>query len=359
MTTTAAAFVHDALPGRVRFGAGAVDQVGEEVDRLGAGCVLLIASERQAGRLATLLGPRLAGTVPGAVQHVPVAVAERARATADAVGADCVVCCGGGSITGLAKAVALTHAIPIVAIPTTYAGSEMTPVWGITEAGRKVTGRDRRVLPATVLYDPALTVGLPPAVTAASGLNAMAHCVESCWAPGTNPLVAAQAGEAALLLARGLRRAVAEPDDPAGRTDALLGAWLAGAALATAGTALHHQLCHVLGGAYGLDHGGTHAALLPHTTAFVGAAAPDALARVAGALGTDPAGVAGALHDLAAELGAPTSLAALGLDAGDLDDAAALAAGHVARRPREATTADLRALLGAAWEGKRPSRGRA
>jgi alcohol dehydrogenase class IV len=348
-------FVHEGLPGRVRFGVGAIDQVGDEVDRLGAGRALLIAGGRLSARLTDLLGARIAGTIPGAVQHVPVAGAERARALADEVGADCVVCAGGGSATGLAKAVALTNGIPIVAIPTTYAGSEMTPVWGMTEAGRKTTGRDRRVLPATVLYDPALTVGMPAALTAASGLNALAHCVEACWAPGTNPLVAAQAEEATRLLAGGLRRSVAEPDGLDGRTDALLGAWLAGSALAAAGTALHHQLCHVLGGAYGLDHAGTHAALLPHTTAFVGAAAPAALDRVARALGTRAAGAPAAIHDLAADLGAPTSLAALGLREDDLGEAASLAAAHVAQRPRPAGAGDLQALLEAAWAGARPA----
>ena len=345
-------FAYEAPPGRVVFGVGALDRLADELAGLGARRVLLVASKRVADELADRLGDRHAATFSDVVQHVPVEVAERARQLAREVDADTLVAVGGGSAMGLAKAVALDLGLPVVAVPTTYAGSELTAIYGLSRDGRKQTGRDPRVLPKVVLYDPALTVSLPPEVAGPSGMNALAHCVEAFYGPGANPISSALASEGIRALAAGLPRAVERPDDLEGRTRALHGAWLAAAALAVAGTGIHHQICHVLGGAFGLDHGGMNAVLLPHTVSFVTPAVPAAMARVAAGLGA--ADAASGCFRLARRVGAPASLAALGLAGSDLDRAAELCAGHVGGRPRPARVEELRALLGAAHAGRPP-----
>ena len=347
-------FTHDGLPGRVVFGVGAVARLGEEVDRLGGRRALALAGKRSVDGLVERLGDRCAGAFGDVQQHVPEELAERALAAARDVDADCLVATGGGSATGLAKAVALRHPVPIVCVPTTYSGSEVTPIWGLTGPDGKRTGRDPRALPRVVLYDPALTVGLPAEVTGPSGMNALAHCAEALYAPGANPVTSLLAEEGARTLARGLPLAVAEPANLTGRSDALLGAWLAGASLA-AGAGIHHQLCHLLGGRYGLPHAELHTVLLPQVVGFVAPAAPGPVARLARALGAGEDDAAGALWDLARRLGAPAGLAELGLAAAELDPAARLAAAKVTQEPRPAGHEELRALLGDAWQGRRPS----
>ena len=345
-------FAYDALPGRVVFGVGSVEHLGEEVDRLGAGRVLAIAGKRAIDGLVERLGGRWAASFTDVQQHVPVEAAARAVAAASEAGADCLVAMGGGSATGMAKAVALERQVPIVAVPTTYAGSEVTPIYGLTGPEGKRTGRDPRVLPRTVIYDPALTTGLPAEVTGPSGMNALAHCVEALYAPGANPVTSALAEEGARALTRGLPVAVGDPADLAARSDALLGAWLAGAALAAAGVGIHHQLCHLLGGAYRLPHAELHAVVLPHAVHFVAPAARPQLARLAGSLGGDD--VAGGIWDLGRRLGTPASLAELGLAEAELDRAATQAVAKVVQTPRRAGVTELRALLEAAWQGHRP-----
>jgi maleylacetate reductase len=345
-------FAYDALPGRVLFGVGAVERLGEEVDRLGGRRVLAIAGKRVTDALVKRLGHRWAASFTDVQQHVPVEAAARAVAAAAAAGADCLVAMGGGSATGMAKAVALEHPAPILAVPTTYAGSEVTPIYGLTGPDGKRTGRDLRVLPRTVVYDPALTTGLPAAVTGPSGMNALAHCVEATYAPGANPVTSLLAEEAARRLQRGLPRAVTDPADLAARSDALLGAYLAGSAMAAAGVGIHHQLCHLLGGAYRLPHAELHAVVLPHAVRFVAPAARPQMARLAGALGVDD--LPGGIWDLGRRLGAPAGLAELGLAEAELDRAAEQAVARVVQTPRRAGVSELRSLLGAAWRGGRP-----
>ena len=316
-------FVHESLPGRVVLAPGALRQVPDEVARLTDGRVLLIA-----GGSATAAADQLdqhldAVRFTDVRQHVPVELADRARTQAEPTSA--IVCVGGGSATGLAKAVALTTGLPIVAVPTTYAGSEMTPVWGLTGGGEKTTGTDPRVLPRTVVYDPELTRDLPPAIAVPSVANAMAHCVEATWAARRNPITDLVAIEAARVLADGLRSL---GTDDVARSNLLYGACLAGTAMATAGTGLHHRICHVLGGRYGLPHAETHAAVLPYVTESM---RPDR--RLAEAIGVDD--LASGLHDLFR----PRSLRDLGLTEHQLDEA----------------TRDLPAdMLRRAWEGVRP-----
>jgi maleylacetate reductase len=356
---TVAPFTYDALPGRVVFAVGAVDRVADEVARLGSERVLVITdanAKATAEAIGERLGSRLAAMFADVRQHVPEELAAAARAAAADVDADGLVTVGGGSATGLGKAVAVETGVPIVAVPTTYAGSEMTPIYGITGA-HKQTGRDLRALPKVVVYDPALTTGLPAEVTGPSAFNALAHCVEALYAPGANPIIGLLAEEGIRALGRSLPDAVRRPDDLDARSGTLYGAYLAGAALAVAGTALHHKLCHVLGGTYGLVHGDVNAVILPHAVAYNVPAVPEAMARVAAALGgpAEAGAAAGVLFDLAVAIGAPISLEAIGMPADGLDEAAALGVAEVGdSNPRPVDEPGLRALLQSAYEGSRP-----
>ncbi|HET6212660.1 MAG TPA: maleylacetate reductase [Micromonosporaceae bacterium] len=340
---TVSSFIHPGLPGRVRFGVGTVGRVADEVAALGGTRALLIATASMtatARRLADQLGDRLVAVVDRVVQHVPEELAVAVRRRAVEAGADVVVSLGGGSATGLAKAVAVAIGAPIVAVPTTYAGSEVTPVYGITGA-HKVTRSDPRAVPRVVVYDPELTRSLPRRTTATSGLNALAHCVSAVQRPDANPVGELFAEAGVRRLAGALPRCAEAPDDLDARGEALFGAYLAGAAFAIAGAGLHHRLCHVLGGDYGLVHAEVHAALLPYTVDGGRGG------RIATLLGAESAPTA--LYDLAVRLGAPTSLAAIGLPVEALDVAATRCAVEPVDRPA------IRALLDAAFHGRRPS----
>jgi maleylacetate reductase len=355
-------FTYQANPARVVFGAGALDQVAAEVDRLGARRVLVLSTPEQSGlaaRVASLLGHRAAGQFTRAVMHVPAETAREGRAEAGRLAADCLVAAGGGSTTGLAKAIALesaaTQPLPILAIPTTYAGSEMTSIYGITESGLKKTGRDARVLPRTVLYDPELTLTLPFALTVTSALNAMAHAAEGLYAHDGNPVLSLMAEEGLRACATALPALQADARDLEARAQVLQGAWLCGAVLGGVSMGLHHKLCHTLGGTFNLPHAETHTVILPHALAYNAPAAPQALGRMARALGEPDAQRAPqAIFELARRHGAPTSLAALGLPADGLDRVADLAVSAAYPNPRPLERAALRALLQRAWEGLPP-----
>ncbi len=350
-------FVYDALAGRVVFGDGTVGRVPDEAGLLGGGRVFLIADAQAraiADDVACALAARLVARWDEVAQHVPTGLAERARRAAGEAGADLLVCIGGGSSTGLAKAIALTTDVPILAVPTTYAGSEMTPIYGLT-GEHKQTGRSLAVLPKTVIYDPLLTLGLPPGVTAASAFNAIAHCVEALYGPGHNPITSLMALEGIRAIARSLPVAVADGADVDSRRDLLYGAWLAGVSLATTGTALHHKLCHALGGTYDLVHGDVNAVVLPHAVAYNTPGAPAEMRGVAEALGAPDGDAAGALHDLAVAIGAPTDLGAIGMPYEGLDEAAARAAADTTVNPVPVDAQSVRSLLEQAWRGERPS----
>jgi alcohol dehydrogenase class IV len=349
-------FVHEPLPGRVVFGPGSLARLGEEIDRLGLKRALLLSTPPKraaAAALAGRLGSRVAGLYDRAVMHVPVEVAREGVAAARAAGADCTVALGGGSTIGLAKAIARELGLPVVAVPTTFAGSEMTPIWGLTEGGVKNTGRDPRVLPRLVVYDPELTLTLPAVVAGPSGLNAIAHCVEALYAETPDPIIELMAEEGIRALADSLPGVIERPGDRAASSEALYGAWLAGSALGAVGMALHHKLCHTLGGSFNLPHAETHAIVLPYVVAYNRDAAPAAMRRIARALGGtgDPAG---ALWDLGRRVGAPPALPAIGLAAADLDRAAEIATANPYYNPRPVTRDRVRALLQAAFEGGRP-----
>ncbi|WP_432176999.1 maleylacetate reductase [Streptomyces sp. Tue6028] len=348
-------FVHDTLAQRVRFASGAAAEgLAAEVDDLGARRVMVIAGaseEKLAERITT--GLPVAHRHHEVVMHVPVEVAHRARAAAAERDVDALVSVGGGSTTGLAKAVALTTGLPIIAVPTTYAGSEATAVWGMTENSVKTTGSDPKVLPRTIVYDAALTLTLPVELSVASGLNALAHCVDSLWAPRADPINQALAIEGAWALRVGLPLVAAEPDAMEGREKALYGAYLSAAAFASAGSGLHHKICHVLGGMFNLPHAQTHAVVLPYVLAFNAPGVPGAEQRLAAAL--DAPSASEGLARLRDRLRAPRSLRDLGMPADGIADAAqAVVAAAPAGNPVPVTLDAITDLVRSAWEGTDP-----
>lgn len=346
-------FVYEPVGRRVVFGSGSRARLGEEFERLGARRALVLSTPGRRGlaeQVTAPLGEWVVGLFDQARMHVPFEIVRDGRDLARRLDVDCLVAVGGGSTVGLAKAIALELDVAIVAVPTTYAGSESTPIWGMTEGGAKQTGRDQRVLPRLVLFDPELTLELPPKVAGPSGLNAMAHCVEALYAPDGNPIVALMAEEGLRALAASLPDVVAAPATLTAREQALYGAWLAGAALGAVSMGLHHKLCHTLGGSFDLPHAETHAVVLPHAAAYNAAAAPEAMARVARALGVNngPAG----LFALLERVGAPRSLAELGLREEDLDKAAELATRNPYANPAPVTLAGVRTVLEGAFLGR-------
>ncbi len=352
-------FIYQTHPQRIVFRSGALAALADEADLLGARKLLVLCTPGQRGlaeRAAAVLGTRCAGIFDGAVMHVPVEQARLARSTAAALGADAMVAIGGGSTIGLGKAIALESELPIVAVPTTYAGSEMTPIYGMTEGGLKRTGRNARVLPRTVIYDPELSLRLPVPVSVTSGINAIAHAAEGLYAADRSPVSEwmcrdgiAALGRALPVIARG-----SGPEVLAARGDALYGAWLCGAVLGSVGVGLHHKLCHTLGGTYNLPHAEVHTIVLPHALAYNAPAAPQAIATVAAALGREDISGAQAVFDLAASLGAPIALRDIGMREEDLDHACELALRDQYPNPRLLDAHGIRQLLDDAFHGRRP-----
>lgn len=350
-------FTYTGLPARVIFGKGSLQQLEAEIDRLESRRALVLCTPEQrdqAERIAHILGKRAAGIFDKAVMHVPIETAREAREVAKELGADCAIAIGGGSTTGLGKAIALESGLPILAIPTTYAGSEMTPVYGLTENGIKKTGKDPRVLPKTVIYDPELSATLPLGMSIMSGMNAIAHAAEGLYSQDGNPVMSLIAEEGIRAMAEGLERISETPDDLEARSDCLYGAWLCSTVLGHVGMALHHKLCHTLGGSFNLPHAQTHTIVLPHAIAYNASAAPDAAARIIRALGGKHDSAGGALFDLAEKLGAPMKLKELGLTEADLDRATDIALSNPYWNPRPIEREGIRQLLQDAYEGKRP-----
>jgi len=336
-------FVAQHGPTRVVFGAGARDALAEEVTRLGVHRVLVVGTPGRKDDLAAVraaLGDRVIDTLAIAAQHVPRELADQGQRAAADQQCDAVLAIGGGSAIGLGKAIALDGKARLIALPTTYAGSEMTAIYGITEDGVKRTGKDDRVRPALVIYDPRATLQLPLEITISSLWNAMAHAVQALWSPDIDGITRRGAEEGLRLIASALPRLSGRPDDLEARTDALEGAYHAAAALSVAGTGLHHQLCHTLGGSFGLNHASTHAAVLPHVVRFNRDAAPQALERVARAIDAGSADYG--LAKLAR--GRPT-LGDLGLKAEDLERVIAAVMTKPAPNPRAVTADGLRELL--------------
>lgn len=346
-------FDYVALPSRVLFGAGRLADVAGEVQKLGGRRTFVVTTpgHRDLGeRIASLLGN--ATVHPHAVMHTPVEVTERALAALQGSGADCIVAAGGGSTIGLAKALALRTDLPQVAIPTTYAGSEVTTMVGETSGGVKRTQRSPKVLPEVVIYDVELTLTLSAELSATSGMNAIAHAVEALYAPDTHPVAGLMAEEAIGALARSLPRIASDPRDIDARSQAQYGAWLCGTCMAMT-MGLHHKICHVLGGAFDLPHAQTHAVMLPHVVAYNFAAAPEAMRRIARALQA-PDAVSGIVA-LAASLPIARSLDALGMPASGIARAVDLATRDAYPNPRPIERAAIAAMIEDALRGSRPA----
>jgi alcohol dehydrogenase class IV len=352
-------FVFQAQPSRVIFGAGALADLAREADLLDLKRVLVLSTPGQvnlAALAAQRLGSRVVGVFSKAVMHVPRGTVQQACGVARQLGADCTLAIGGGSTTGLAKAIALEANLPIIAVPTTYAGSEMTPVYGITEAGIKRTGQSDRVLPKCVIYDPELTLGLPLSVSLTSGMNAIAHAAEGLYSKDANPVTDLMAQEGIRALAQALPALKHDAGDLAARSEALYGAWLCGIVMGSVGMALHHKLCHTLGGTFNLPHAECHAVVLPFAMAFNASHAPEAMVRIQQALRTGQSAAAG-LYDLSKKNGLALSLRELGMREEDLDRAAQLAVLNPYWNPRPIGPHQLscvRELLQSAFEGARP-----
>ena len=349
-------FVYSANPARVIFGSGTLASLPAEVERLALARVLVVATpqqEAEARELAGLIGARAAGVFAGAAMHTPVTVTETAMRLVAEQRIDGLVAVGGGSTTGLAKAIALRTDLPQIVVPTTYAGSEMTPIIGETRDGVKTTQKSAKVLPEVVIYDVDVTLTLPPALSAVSGMNAIAHAVEALYAQDRNPIISLMAVEGIRALAGALPKIIAEPRDREARSDALYGAWLCGACLGAVGMALHHKLCHTLGGSFDLPHAETHTAVLPHSAAYNAPAAPAAMRAIAGALGA--ADAPRGLYDLASRLGATMALKDLGMPANGVDKAADAALSNPYWNPRPLERDAIRALIAHAYVGDPPS----
>ncbi|WP_231378455.1 maleylacetate reductase [Bordetella sp. FB-8] len=349
-------FVYEALPTRVTFGSGTRSALPAEIQRLGIARALILYGKSHSDvhqELKQTLGDRYAGAFDGARMHTPVDVTEAVLRKVDEQGVDGVVALGGGSTTGLAKAIALRTDLPQVILPTTYAGSEMTPILGETRDGLKTTQRSLKVLPEAVIYDVDLTMELPVGLSGVSGMNAIAHAVEALYAREANPIISALALQSVKALARALPAISADPGDRRARTDALYGAWLAGICLGSVGMALHHKLCHTLGGTFDLPHAQTHAVVLPHALAFNAPAVPQVMAQLCEALGVQR-DAPGALQAINRAVGAPAGLAVLGMPREGIARAVELALDHPYWNPQPLAREGLTQLISDAYDGAEP-----
>lgn len=349
-------FTYESNAPRVIFGAGKLVEISAEVALLNIRKPVIISTKGQhelALEVGELLG-QSATIFAGAVMHVPTESIAAVLRHVDEYGSDGCVCIGGSSTIGLAKAVALDKGLPILAVPTTYAGSEMTPIWGITRDGVKVTGRDTRVQPKTVIYDPLLTLTLPASISAASGFNAMAHAIEALYAENKNPIISLLSETSIAALAASLPVLVKNTQDIEARTNALYGAWLAGTALGAVGMALHHKLCHVLGGSFSLPHAQVHSVMLPYSLAYNSQHIPEAMKAISRAMHTNIADVPGGLFDLVKKVEAPTALKDIGMKVEDIEKAAEIVMSRPYYNPRQISRSTILELLENAYQGIRP-----
>ncbi len=341
---------------RVRFEPGVRHQLVEEVKRLGCSRALVLSTPPQADvamTTAETLCKLVAGVFTKAAMHTPVEVTNEAVAHAKSINADCIIAVGGGSTTGLGKAIAYRTDLPQIVVPTTYAGSEATAILGQTEQGVKTTVTDAKIQPEVILYDAELVTSLPSDMTVTSALNAMAHAAEALYAQNRNPLSTIMAVEGMRAFAGALPKVLKNPSNLDARGETLYGAWMCGTVLGQVGMALHHKLCHTLGGSFNLPHAETHAVLLPHAVAFNARAVPELLSPICDILGGKNAGTS--LHKFAVKLRAPLALKSIGMKESDLDKAAELATQKPYWNPQPVEKAAIRELLQAAYEGHAPA----
>lgn len=340
---------------RVVFGEGASARLSQDLTEAGFHKVFVLTTRGRASAVAGItatLGDSLVGTFSEAIEHAPIDVTDKAERELRNADADVIVAIGGGSPIGLGKALVLRTGLPLVAIPTTYSGSEMTSIYGETNAAGKTTGRDARVAPRIIIYDPDLTLDLPVEVSATSGVNAIAHGVESLYAPNATTTSDEHAEQAISLLASSLPRIMANPSNAIARNDALRGAQLAGEALNATAMGLHHRICHVLGGSFGLPHAKTHSVILRYVVAYNFDSARQAMTRVARALNCKNA--IGGIEDLCNKLPIPRSLAEIGFAEQQIEAAAKEVAAGDYPNPRAVTVGSVSTILRSAWSGSSP-----
>ncbi|MDN7184164.1 maleylacetate reductase [Caballeronia sp. SEWSISQ10-4 2] len=346
-------FVYQSQPARVIFGRGTLAQLPAEAERLGLRRLLVLSTREQAelgAQVQQLLGARAVGTFAGATMHTPVEITERALSNVKELDIDGVVSVGGGSTTGLGKAIALRTDLPQIVLPTTYAGSEMTPILGETQAGIKTTQRSFKVLPEVVVYDVDLTLSLPTQMSALSAFNAIAHAVEALYAPDANPIVSLMAEEGVRAIVDALPRILKEPGNPAARADVLYGAWLCACCLGAVTMGLHHKLCHTLGGVFDLPHAQTHAIVLPYALAYNEPEVPEAMMHLGRAMKTEDPVLA--LLQLERECGIPLALRDIGMPHDGIPRAVEQAMANPYGNPRPIEEGALGELLQRAWAGE-------
>jgi alcohol dehydrogenase class IV len=349
------AFVYNANAARILFGSGTIQKLPEELSRLNASRPLILSTPEQrtqAEDVSQILRGEIAGVFSQARMHTPTDVTEEACKLAQSTKADAVVSIGGGSTIGLGKAIAIRTGLPHIAIPTTYAGSEVTPILGETSNGVKETRSDVKILPKTVIYDVDLTLTLPVSLTATSGVNAMAHAVEALYAQNTNPIINILAVEGVKALTSSLPILVKDPDSKSARWSALYGAWLCGTCLGNVGMSLHHKLCHTLGGSFNLPHAETHTIVLPHALSYNAPEASAAMGLLAGAFPDSSGDAVKDLNALLDKLGVQRSLKAFGMKEENIDKAADIALSKPYYNPRKVERTAIRELIRRAWAGE-------
>ncbi|KAL7911542.1 hypothetical protein GGI35DRAFT_491728 [Trichoderma velutinum] len=340
---------------RVLFGRGVVAKLATEVAALGCTAPLLLTTPQQATavqNLTQILDGRVAGSFTRATMHTPTDITEEALLYAKTTNADCLLSIGGGSTIGLGKALSLRTGLPHVCIATTYAGSEMTPIVGETKNRQKVTRVDRAAIPRVVIYDVNLTLSLPTDMSATSGLNAMAHAVEALYAKDTSPIVRMFALAGIRSLASSLPGVMDNSQSIAFRSETLLGAWLCGKCLAMTTVALHHKLCHVLGGVLNLPHAETHAIILPHALAYTAPNIPQVMKDLAENIPHSDGDAIQGLNRLLSKLGVPSSLKALGMKEEDIELATDNLMMTSFWNPRPVNRDSMQKLIRRAWFGE-------
>ncbi|KAI0021787.1 putative maleylacetate reductase [Xylariomycetidae sp. FL0641] len=348
-------FEYNSSPARIVFGSGTIKKIPEELSRVKVSKPFLLSTPQQVDHINLLkgiLGDTVAGIFTEATMHTPVVVTEKALEQLKATGADCIISIGGGSTVGLGKALSIRTGIYHLTVPTTYAGSEVTPILGETDEGRKTTRSDPKILPGTVVYDVDLTMSLPAGMSATSGINAIAHAVEALYARNTNPVINVLAQEGVKALANALPTLVSDPASKEARSSALYGAWLCGTCLGSVGMSIHHKLCHTLGGSFNLPHAETHTIVLPHALSYNAPKVPGAMNALAAALPDSDGDATKGLNVLLQKLKVERGLKALGMKEEDINKAADIAVSNPYWNPRFIERAPIRELIRRAWAGE-------
>lgn len=336
-------FHYTSFAQEITFAPGALAQLREAVERFGWRRILLCTSHSMqrngyVNSIKASLGDSLVAVFDQVQPHVQDVQVKEALGLAAENNVDAVIGMGGGSPIGMAKAIGFQTHVPIIAIPTTYAGSEMTPVYGITHTDenppRKVTVNDPKIVPTLVIYDPQLTLDLPPELTASTGINALAHCIEALYSKTRNPLSTAAATSSVQHIHNALLNCYQDGHNLDARTEMLLSAHLAGLSLASVSMGLHHGLCHVLGGSANVPHGIANGIILPHAIRFNAEATATQLLPAAEAMNisvnrTSSTGVIEALahhiHELIGQMNLSQRLRDVGVSESDIPHLAQIA----------------------------------